>query len=462
MAGTAWIHDFDIQRAEKNQLPKGKKKKDKKKNCKAIPETPTTAGTHQARNEFQNQPEGLRRSNSQWRSSAFPSRPQMQLSTLELLQYLQDHPHKYFARKARFFLLSIALCHTCLPERDEEGEIVFQAASPDELALVRAARELGYIVVDREIDAVYVQTYPNGPDGGSVTERYEILDVIEFSSSRKRMSVIVRLPNGEICIFCKGADTTIMQLLRLGALARQQATEVERKAGLRRSIEAQEIIRRNSSHRQSIGGTNRNSMTLNRDSMNMNRNSIILNRLQPISDEMNEFLRDREEDVGKSSIDGNIPQSSRPSGQYTASAGPASNGHSIAVGESSRARDRSDDLVDETLAMDEERVFGRCFGHINDFASEGLRTLLYGYRYIDEQEYAVWKKLYAEATTSLVNRQELIEQAAEMIERDFELGGGTAIEDKLQKGVPSAIDKLRRAGIKLWMLTGDKRGKSQK
>ena len=51
----------------------------------------------------------------------------------------------------------------------------------------------------------------------------------------------------------------------------------------------------------------------------------------------------------------------------------------------------------------------------------------------------------------------MIEKAGELMEQDLELAGATAIEDKLQKGVPEAIDKLRRANIKMWMLTGDKR-----
>jgi phospholipid-translocating ATPase len=68
-----------------------------------------------------------------------------------------------------------------------------------------------------------------------------------------------------------------------------------------------------------------------------------------------------------------------------------------------------------------------------------------------------WKKIYIEATTSLIDRQKLIENAGEMIEQNFDLVGATAIEDKLQKGVPETVDKLRRANIKIWMLTGDKR-----
>jgi len=115
------------------------------------------------------------------------------------------------------------------------------------------------------------------------------------------------------------------------------------------------------------------------------------------------------------------------------------------------------DLVDEALVIDEPLVIERCFQHINDFATEGLRTLLYAYRFLDDDEYLAWKKIYHDATTSLVNRQKMIEKAGELIERDFELGGATAIEDKLQNGVPETIDKLRRANIKMWMLTGDKR-----
>ena len=107
--------------------------------------------------------------------------------------------------------------------------------------------------------------------------------------------------------------------------------------------------------------------------------------------------------------------------------------------------------------MSEVAIFEHCFQHIDDFATEGLRTLLYGYRFISEQEYQEWQGIYADASTSLENRQEKIEAAGELIEKDLELFGATAIEDKLQQGVPDAIDRFRRAGIKIWMLTGDKR-----
>ena len=118
---------------------------------------------------------------------------------------------------------------------------------------------------------------------------------------------------------------------------------------------------------------------------------------------------------------------------------------------------REDDLVEEALVLNDTAVIERCFQHINDFATEGLRTLLYGHRFLDEEEYQSWKRVYLDATTSLVDRQQKIEEAGELIEQNLELGGATAIEDKLQSGVPETIDRLRRANIKMWMLTGDKR-----
>jgi phospholipid-translocating ATPase len=114
-------------------------------------------------------------------------------------------------------------------------------------------------------------------------------------------------------------------------------------------------------------------------------------------------------------------------------------------------------FLDDALALDSGEVFTRCFKHIDDFATEGLRTLLFAHKFLSENEYASWKKLYHDAETSLVDRQERIEAAGEVIEQSLDLIGASAIEDKLQKGVPETIDRLRRANIKIWMLTGDKR-----
>ena len=68
------------------------------------------------------------------------------------------------------------------------------------------------------------------------------------------------------------------------------------------------------------------------------------------------------------------------------------------------------DSNDECLVLDDNAVFERCFQHVDDFATEGLRTLLYAYRYLSDSEYGEWKKIYLSATTSLIKRQEKIEQ----------------------------------------------------
>ena len=179
-------------------------------------------------------------------------------------------------------------------------------------------------------------------------------------------------------------------------------------------------------------------------------------KMDSIRNELDSWLTRRETDVEMTTEDQNAYHTPR---QSMTTPRP-----SMAIGRLSHASSRFslqeeyyNDLIDEGLVLDESAVFDRCFQHIDDFASEGLRTLLFGYRYIDEQEYIAWKKIYLNATTSLVDRQNMIENAGELIEQNFDLAGATAIEDKLQSGVPETIDKLRRANIKIWMLTGDKR-----
>lgn len=94
--------------------------------------------------------------------------------------------------------------------------------------------------------------------------------------------------------------------------------------------------------------------------------------------------------------------------------------------------------------------------HLEEYATEGLRTLCVAMREIPEDEYARWSQIYDKASTTLVNRAEELDRAAEMIEQDMFLLGATAIEDKLQDGVPDTIHTLQEAGIKVWVLTGDR------
>lgn len=80
--------------------------------------------------------------------------------------------------------------------------------------------------------------------------------------------------------------------------------------------------------------------------------------------------------------------------------------------------------------------------HINDFSTEGLRTLIVGKKELKEDEYNQWHEIFHDANTSITDRVAKVEKASELIEKDFELIGCTAIEDKLQEGVPETIHYL--------------------
>lgn len=94
--------------------------------------------------------------------------------------------------------------------------------------------------------------------------------------------------------------------------------------------------------------------------------------------------------------------------------------------------------------------------HIDDYAACGLRTLCLAQREISSSEYAAWNKKFIKASQAMKKRDEELDAVAELIEKDLELIGATAIEDKLQMGVPRCIEQLMRAGIAVWVLTGDK------
>lgn len=94
--------------------------------------------------------------------------------------------------------------------------------------------------------------------------------------------------------------------------------------------------------------------------------------------------------------------------------------------------------------------------HLEQFATEGLRTLCIAQKQLSWSEYLDWQQRHKTASSSLQNREEKMEEVASSIEKELILVGGTAIEDRLQDGVPDCIQLLGRAGIKLWVLTGDK------
>ncbi|XP_017055725.1 phospholipid-transporting ATPase IF isoform X2 [Drosophila ficusphila] len=95
-------------------------------------------------------------------------------------------------------------------------------------------------------------------------------------------------------------------------------------------------------------------------------------------------------------------------------------------------------------------------GHISDFARLGLRTLAIARRLIPEEEYQDFLVELAQANSSLENRKQLSEECYAKIESNLDLLGATAVEDALQDDVADTLVSLQAAGIKIWVLTGDK------
>ncbi|GMG40723.1 unnamed protein product [Ambrosiozyma monospora] len=104
------------------------------------------------------------------------------------------------------FLTLLAACHTVIPEIKEDGSIKYQAASPDEGALVDGAASLGYKFHTRKPSSITISV-----KGQDLT--YELLNICEFNSTRKRMSALFRCPDGSIRLYVKGADTVILSRL---------------------------------------------------------------------------------------------------------------------------------------------------------------------------------------------------------------------------------------------------------
>ncbi|XP_027329392.1 putative phospholipid-transporting ATPase 9 [Abrus precatorius] len=219
------------------------------------------------------------------------------------------------------FLRLLAVCHTAIPEVDEEtGKVSYEAESPDEAAFVIAARELGFEFYERTHTTISLNEYDHA-SGMKIKRSYKLLNILEFSSARKRMSAIVRDEEGKLLLLSKGADSVMFERI-------------------------------------------------------------------------------------------------------------AKNGREF-----------------------EEKTKQ----HISEYADSGLRTLILAYRELDEEEYNQFNKELTQAKNLVSAYQEqIVEEIVQNIEKDLILLGATAVEDKLQDGVPECIDKLAQAGIKLWVLTGDK------
>lgn len=116
----------------------------------------------------------------------------------------------------QIFWQLLASCHTVLAEYpddspDDLSKVKYQASSPDEAALVAAARDIAFGFLKGTPVKYQIVNKVKGK-----TEMWDVLAVIEFNSTRKRMSIITRTPEGKIILFCKGADNIIIDRLHDG------------------------------------------------------------------------------------------------------------------------------------------------------------------------------------------------------------------------------------------------------
>lgn len=156
------------------------------------------------------------------------------MSSFVSSEFVKDIPHN------EPFLLALALCHTVTPSV-EDGQLVFQAESPDEDALVSFARDMGYTVCERTRNGLVVEIR-----GKSCF--FPILAVIPFSSARKRMSVVTEV-DGQVVVFTKGADNVIFERLdNHSDIHQNTALHLEQFAqeGLRTLCVTQKVVPRSS------------------------------------------------------------------------------------------------------------------------------------------------------------------------------------------------------------------------
>ena len=123
--------------------------------------------------------------------------------------------HASHARSLNGFFTVLALCHTVLAVVGQESNTIeYKAQSPDEAALVQAAADVGFVFRGRDHETLILQTpFSDEP------EKYELLHILEFTSARKRMSVVLRKLDGNderLFLLTKGADNVIFERLKSG------------------------------------------------------------------------------------------------------------------------------------------------------------------------------------------------------------------------------------------------------
>jgi len=129
-----------------------------------------------------------------------------------------------FSKTLIGFFTVLSLCHSVFAAKDPvTGKVEYKAQSPDEAALVQAAADMGFEFLGKDKEILSLKT-----PGSASSEKYELLHILEFTSARKRMSIVVRRltpQDGSLLLLTKGADNVIFERLLPGADGIKKKTE---------------------------------------------------------------------------------------------------------------------------------------------------------------------------------------------------------------------------------------------
>ena len=319
------------------------------------------------------------------------------------------------------FLTSLLICNTIILEKNPDGSISYNADSPDEVALVKGAALAGYRLMERNGELVDV-------DLNGVLVTYEILHIIPFSSARKRMSVIARrvardmeMNEGvsyDIVVFTKGADNVITE-----RCSSKWLTMPHNHLGVR----MQQFY--NFCRRKAGGGGKRQDI---QEDTKEEGDETGKNDLWSVFSNMVGSEDENKEDEYK--VDLTPPPSHFLSPEIE-----------VMI---------NNDIITSPPAS---KMIEVTSNQLSEFATLGLRTLCFGYRVLSPAHFSRWAKDVSRAELlTPQERNDTFTELSKEIERELTLIASTAIEDKLQDDVPVTLQRLLRAEIKVWVLTGDK------
>jgi len=146
--------------------------------------------------------------------TSYPEDGQGTIKAMALGQHVSVDKQR--AEHLRGLLRCLSVCHAVIPSLDEKTQkILYEGDSPDESALLDGVRTNDIEVTGRTNRDLMITFL------GS-KETFQLLYTLEFSSARKRMSVVVRTPEGQLVIFTKGADNIILERIKKGSLSEGQ------------------------------------------------------------------------------------------------------------------------------------------------------------------------------------------------------------------------------------------------